>query len=250
MGWLAQRFINKFKLQDLPRVKYPEHKFINGKRLHKSPWGYLPGATTVLGQTKDSGSKVALDRWRQNNPEEGKRVLARGRNLDDYVGKFWSGVEIMNDSSVTTKLSPQDKLNQQIDEFLSVLAPCAIEYPLASLSGFCGSPDAIAQIVKKPSPSHPLASLPKDSIILIDFKTSTKKKTDSKVKDYFLQLGAYSHLIKENFNFDISYAVIAMACEETGHPLFWILHTNDITKYRLEFFNRLEQYNEEYSDGF
>jgi hypothetical protein len=250
MGWLEERFINQYNLDNLPRIKYPSHKYIHGKRLHKTPYGYLPGVTTVLGQTKPAGAKVALDRWKKQNPEEGKRVLARGRALDAYVGKYWSGLELMNDSigGVAT-LTGQDELNQQQNQFLSVLAPLAIEYPMASIKGFAGSPDAIALVQNQPPKDYPLA-LNQGDVVLIDFKTSTKKKTDSYVTDYFLQLGAYSQLIKENFNFEIKRACIAMSCEATGYPLFWLLNQDDIAERRDQFFERLQEYNAEYSDGF
>ena len=80
-------------------------------------------------------------------------------------------------------------------------------------------------------------------VSVIDFKTSTKHKTPSKIKNYFLQETAYAKMFEENFNVPIERIVTIVAVEETGQsqlfveePGKWVDQLKDLrAQYRAEY---------------
>ena len=80
-------------------------------------------------------------------------------------------------------------------------------------------------------------------VSVIDFKTSTKHKTPSKIKNYFLQETAYAKMFEENFNVPIERIVTIVAVEATGQsqlfveePGKWVDQLKDLrAQYRAEY---------------
>jgi hypothetical protein len=223
MGWLTKEFLENFS-SDFPQTKIPRHKNYDGNRLHVTPYGLLPGVTTILGATKDRNSLYFLKKWQKQNPKERDRVLNRGRGLDNYVQTYFLG-----------KQPEPHYLYDQIWDFLKTLRPLVIEYPLASVRGYAGSPDAICLNEN-------------NETVLIDWKTSTRKKQESWVKDYKLQLIGYREMIKENFGFYPQKHIIAIATEEIGKADYFQVNPTDLLV--DEFYDRLKQYQQEYCEDF
>ena len=80
-------------------------------------------------------------------------------------------------------------------------------------------------------------------VSVIDFKTSTKRKVPSKIKNYFVQETAYAKMFEERYQIPIERIVTIVAVEETGQsqlfvedPSKWVDHLLDLrTQYRTEF---------------
>ena len=79
-------------------------------------------------------------------------------------------------------------------------------------------------------------------LAVIDFKTSTKKKTLAKCGHYFMQCAAYAQCYKEMTGVDIGKLVIIMSTEECAAAQIFIESTKDYLKkfcfLRREFFKR------------
>jgi hypothetical protein len=101
--------------------------------------------------------------------------------------------------------------------------------------GYAGSPDAICLNEN-------------NETVLIDWKTSTRKKQESWVKDYKLQLIGYREMIKENFGFYPQKHIIAIATEEIGKADYFQVNPTDLLV--DEFYDRLKQYQQEYCEDF
>ena len=80
-------------------------------------------------------------------------------------------------------------------------------------------------------------------VSVIDFKTSTKHKTPSKIKNYFLQETAYAKMFEEMYDTKIERIVTIVAVEETGQsqlfveePGKWVDQLKDLrAQYRAEY---------------
>ena len=80
-------------------------------------------------------------------------------------------------------------------------------------------------------------------VSVIDFKTSTKHKTPSKIKNYFLQETAYATMFEEMYGVPIERIVTIVAVEETGQSQLFVEEPNNW----LEQLQELRaQYKEEY----
>ena len=80
-------------------------------------------------------------------------------------------------------------------------------------------------------------------VSVIDFKTSTKRKTPSQIKGYFMQETAYAIMFEEMYGVSINRIVTIIAVEETGQsqmfveePSKWIEPLKELrTLYREEY---------------
>ena len=80
-------------------------------------------------------------------------------------------------------------------------------------------------------------------VSVIDFKTSTKRKTPSQIKGYFMQETAYAKMFEERYNIPIERIVTIIAVEETGQsqmfveePSKWIEPLKELrNQYRQEY---------------
>ena len=61
-----------------------------------------------------------------------------------------------------------------------------------------------------------------EKLSVIDFKTSTKKKSPSKIKGYFMQETAYAKMFEERYSVPIERIVTIIAVEETGQSQMFI----------------------------
>jgi genome maintenance exonuclease 1 len=80
-------------------------------------------------------------------------------------------------------------------------------------------------------------------VSVIDFKTSTKRKTPSKIKGYYMQETAYAKMFEEMYGVPINRIVTIIAVEETGQSQMFV----DEPKKWIEPLKELRaQYREEY----
>ena len=63
-------------------------------------------------------------------------------------------------------------------------------------------------------------------VSVIDFKTSTKRKYPSQIKNYFMQETAYATMFTEMFGIDVERIVTIVSVEETGKSQLFVEEPN------------------------
>lgn len=180
----------------------------NGARYYITPSGKrLPSVTTVLSEL----SKQSIDNWIQRVGQEEaervrKRATDRGTKLHSLIEKY-----LKNEPKLFEGIMPD--LRQNFIDIKSGLLPIDnirhIEAPLYSESlGVAGRTDLIADYDQIPS--------------VIDFKTSTKEKSESYIENYFMQSSGYQYMYKELTGFDVRQIVIIIAVDGRETPQVFI----------------------------
>ena len=204
---------------------------IDGKRYYVTPEGNkYPSVTTVTGMHNAKW----IAQWRKRVGEEeankiSRQAAGRGSRYHYLQEDFLNNLDI---SEKLKKATPLDlmmfnqtkSLTEQIGDIYM------LEGSLYS-DDLCmaGRVDCIAEWSGKVS--------------VIDFKTSTKSKSPSKIKNYFVQETAYAKMFEERYQIPIERIVTIVAVEETGQsqlfvedPSKWVDHLLDLrTQYRTEF---------------
>lgn len=66
------------------------------------------------------------------------------------------------------------------------------------------------------------------SLSIVDFKTSTREKTESEIESYFIQTAIYAQMYEELTYFNIKQVVIFMICDDLNHPLVFKMNIDRI----------------------
>ena len=204
---------------------------INGKRYYTTPEGkHYPSVTTVTGML----NKVWIKKWRKAVGEEkankiSRQAATRGTRYHQLQEDFLNNILTEERLKEATPLDLM--MFNQTKELTSKLGDIyMLEGSMFSNElEMAGRVDCIAEFAGKVS--------------VIDFKTSTKHKTPSKIKNYFLQETAYAKMFEENFNVPIERIVTIVAVEETGQsqlfveePGKWVDQLKDLrAQYRAEY---------------
>ena len=199
---------------------------INGKRFYVVDGEKYPSITTVLSERNKEG----LVRWRKS---VGNEVA---NNIMRTAAKRGTAVHTLVENYLDNKeLSKQDVLPLAL---FTLLKPSldninSIRIQEGSLYSnkwkVAGRVDCIAEFAGEVS--------------VIDFKTSTKRKTPSQIKGYYMQETAYAKMFEEMYNIPINRIVTIVAVEETGEsqmfveePKHWIDRLKDLrNQYRDEY---------------
>ena len=204
---------------------------INGKRYYRTPDGkHYPSVTTVTGMLNAKWIK----KWRKSVGEEkankiSRKAAMRGTRYHQLQEDFLNNILTEERLKEATPLDLM--MFNQTKELTSKLGDIyMLEGSMFSNElEMAGRVDCIAEFAGKVS--------------VIDFKTSTKHKTPSKIKNYFLQETAYAKMFEENFNVPIERRVTIVAVEETGQsqlfveePGKWVDQLKDLrAQYRAEY---------------
>lgn len=172
-----------------------------GTRYYKVPTGELyPSVTSVTGYEK----REFFAEWRKNNPEKAERSVKRGTNfhkmIEDYLNnvvvnvKNYSYYESMLFEQILPEINKIDNIRCQ-------------EAPLwSSTLRLAGRVDCIAEY--------------NGILSVIDFKTASREKHYSDIKEYFMQATAYAIMCKERTGISINNIVILMSCEDGSVNVF------------------------------
>jgi len=194
-------------------------------RLYETPDGKkYPSVTTVTGWDK----RLFFKKWRQENPQESKRVLGRGNIFHELVENY------LNNKDPLEKENPSDYWNTHVenskelfyilqDELNKINNIRCLEVALWSkLLTLAGRVDCIAEYDGKLS--------------IIDFKTSTRPKSKKDIENYFLQATAYAIMWHERTNQAIEQIAILVATDEgfsqvfTANPVDYVPKLRDCIK--------------------
>ena len=213
---------------ELPKIKRVQ---VDGKRHYQLADGECvpyPSVTTILSGCKKS--KKALHEWRKRVGAEtankiSKQATERGTSvhqlIEDYCQNKESEGKVMpNAADMFSRL--RDVANESIDNIKLVEGLMYSEYLRAA-----GTVDMVAEFNGKLS--------------VIDWKTSTRRKTRSRCYNYFKQEAAYAVMYEEMTGQPITQLVTVVTDQEGGSQVF-IEHRDE---WIGEFIELRDQYEEE-----
>ena len=193
-------------LVSLPEIKATqteEGRFYLGTNGQK-----YSSVTTVLGRRKEK--RIALAEWRSRVGDESAnrisgRASRRGTSVHKLVESF-----VMNEEIDFRKEMPLNtEMFRSIEPILieNLKLVRAVEVGLMSDTlRLAGRTDVIGTW--------------KDSNSVIDIKTSTRKKTEKDILDYFLQCTAYAIMFEEATGICTPDIVVAIAVEDDNPQIF------------------------------
>lgn len=192
-------------------------------RKYLTPSGNLyPSVTTVL----SSYNKKQILEWRNRVGDEAANKIAgkasrRGTSVH-YVCEQYL-LNLMNDMRMKMMmpnvkelfLQLRDHLDQNIGKIY-----CLEQALYSDKLRIAGRVDCIAEW--------------RGQLSVIDFKTSTKKKNEDNILNYFMQCSAYAEMFEEITGMPIEQIVVAIATEE-GESQFFVRNKRDYLN-ELEFY--------------
>lgn len=227
---------------------------INGKRYYIIGNNKYPSVTTVLGSMTDSSGLIE---WRLNvGEEEADRISKFSANRGTIMHQM---IEYFLGSSLTSKrerlLYAQEKILDFVKEnnfsnkelevgrklfysfynnglFDRISRVISIEDTLYStqMGGYAGRVDNIYENISC-------------RLIILDFKTSRKKKRKDWIKNYFMQIAAYFLAYWEMYGIKPDGGEIWIAVEN-DEPQIFELTWEDIKEYGKDFLLLVKKYHE------
>lgn len=195
----------------LPTLSSLETKEINGKRHYLLPSGkYVPSVTTMLGYFKAH----RIQEWRNRVGHEqankiSNRASTRGTKFHNLLQKYLENSPLT--SILTENVMPDMKqafydMESTLDKIDNIHY---LETPLYSEKmRLAGRTDVIGEF---------------DGVLsVIDFKTSSKPKTESMIEDYFLQGTCYALMYEERVGIPIDQIVVIMSTDGMEKPQLFV----------------------------
>ena len=177
----------------------------NGMRFYETPDGLkYPSITTVLG--KQPGKQKGLQAWRKRIGEEQARIVSgkaarRGTAFHNICEDYLNGMEDITHHKEKNFLAwcmfgemkshLDEKINKVVLQEQSMYSP---KYKVAGRCDFIG--------------------VYKDTLAVVDFKTTTTPKKEEWIEDYFIQCSAYASMYEEHTGETIEDIVIMMVAED------------------------------------
>ena len=177
----------------------------NGMRFYETPDGNkYPSITTVLG--KQPGKQKGLQAWRQRIGEEQARIVSgkaarRGTAFHNICEDYLNGMDDIAHHKEKNFLAwcmfgemkshLDEKINKVVLQEQSMFSP---KYKVAGRCDFIG--------------------VYKDTLAVVDFKTTTTPKKEEWIEDYFIQCSAYASMYEEHTGETIEDIVIMMVAED------------------------------------
>ena len=188
---------------------------IDGKRYYVTPEGNkYPSVTTVTGLLNAKW----IAQWRKNVGEEKANQISRqaaGRGSRYH----YLQEDFINNLDITEKLAQATPLDlmmfNQTRELTEKIGDIYMLEGSMYSDDLCmaGRVDCIAEFAGKVS--------------VIDCKTSTKAKSASKIKNYFMQETAYAKMFEERYQVPIERIVTIVSVEETGQAQLFVENPNN-----------------------
>lgn len=201
------------------KFDYPEltTEAIDGMRFYKTPTGeYYPSVTTVLGNTLPEEKSQALKKWAnaigQANAQKKTQAAAdRGTAVHLMIERHLMGEPPFSpgefDQAYINSFNALKLKLKNINEIW-----CQEKALYSHILGMAGRVDCIGVY--------------KGEECIIDFKTSSKLKSQKDIEDYRLQLTAYAVMHNTMFNTNINKGIILMT-SEAGFPQEFSVNLTD-----------------------
>ena len=218
-------FTHKPPLKDLPPLKAKTSdlgRFYTNLNTNES----YPSITTVLG----AQSKQGIIEWKKRVGEEvanhiSRQAANRGTHVHNMVEDHLNNLDVDQVEKYKKQFLPRMMFNVLKPELskinnirLQEAAMYSTDYTVA------GRVDCIAEY--------------DGTLSVIDFKTSTKEKSEDWIENYFVQGSAYSQMYKEHFDEDVNQVVILITTEQGTTQVF--------KKNPHDYLEKLKQYVEEF----
>lgn len=211
-----------FVHKPLPRLEIPRVEE-DGKRYYVTPNGdRYRSVTTILSQL----SKQGIEEWRARIGEEEAtkittKAATRGTKLHTMMEDYVANDEdfALNKMPTTTSLflDIQPYVDKNVDEVYG------IEYPLFSdRLRAAGTSDLICKYAGR--------------VTILDYKTSSKRKRESWIENYFVQSTAYAMMVKERYDLDVEQIVILIAVAD-DLPQVFVKDPNEFASRTIEIFD-------------
>lgn len=191
----------------------------DGVRHYRLPTGEMyPSVTTILSALDTTW----LKNWKRKVGEEKAKeisgmALSRGTAIHDLAEKYLLNTPDWSKGSMPFNLVEFKKIKKILDEHVDVIH--GIEMPLFSHTlKAAGTTDLFCRW--------------KNQRVVLDFKTSTREKSEDKIEHYFIQATAYSTMIEEYYGTSIDKIVILMIVDHSEPLVF--------EKDRHEYTDRVE----------
>ena len=185
-----------------PELIVHTHK---GMRFYETPDGNkYPSITTVLG--KQPGKQKGLQAWRQRIGEEQARIVSgkaarRGTAFHNICEDYLNGIEDITHHKDKNFLAwcMFGEMKSHLDEKINkvVLQEQSMYSPRYKVAGRCD-----------------FIGVYKDTLAVVDFKTTTTPKKEEWIEDYFVQCSAYASMYEEHTGETIEDIVIMMVAED------------------------------------
>lgn len=172
----------------------------NNKRYYKTPTGEnYPSVTTVLGSSLD---KSKLFEWRKRvGEQEAQKISTRAANRGTLLHSMCEKYMLNDDSFAQKQMPLTIELFKSIQKYIdAVEVVYGNEIPLYSHDlKTAGRSDVFCKMGGKNC--------------ILDFKTSSRLKTEKDIESYFLQCTAYAMMIRELKQIEVPRIVILIAVE-------------------------------------
>lgn len=184
---------------------YPQIETVSlqGRRFYAvDPEHYYPSITTVLGSSQPDEKRASLEAWkaRVGNKEAAKisaDAATRGTNVHLMLERHLQGLDPKIEEFPETHSAIFRSMRVELRKINTVYGQEVALYSHdLMVAGRC---DLIAEY--------------QNELAIVDYKTSTRVKSEADISDYWLQCAFYALAHNEMFKTDISKMVIIMGVE-------------------------------------
>ena len=218
-------FLHKPPIKDLPPLKAKTSdvgRFYTNLETNES----YPSITTVLG----AQSKQGILEWKKRVGEDvanhiSNQAATRGTAVHNMVEDHLNNINVDEVEKYKKQFLPRMMFNVLKPELIKInnirlqeAAMYSSDYTVAGRVDCIGEYDGVLSV--------------------IDFKTSTKEKSEDWIENYFIQGSAYSQMYKEHFGEEVPQIVILITTEQGTTQVF--------KKKPEDYLGKLKQYVEEF----
>jgi len=216
------------------KFTYPKstRSIINGSRHYALDGSNLPSVTTILKATQSEEDKAGIAAWKERvGHAEAERIKneasSRGSSMHSYIEQFLLGkmnLDLLEEENQSKSMAEEIIDNGLKDKLNEVWgAEATVYYP----GKYAGTADCIGVYEGRET--------------ILDFKQSNKPKKEEYIKDYFLQLGAYSLAHNTVYNSNITQGIILLCTVDRLFQDFKI-EGNELINFQNKFLDRVEQF--------
>ncbi len=216
------------------KFTYPKstRSIINGSRHYALDGSNLPSVTTILKATQSEEDKASIAAWKERvGHAEAERIKneasSRGSSMHSYIEQFLLGkmnLDLLEEENQSKSMAEEIIDNGLKDKLNEVWgAEATVYYP----GKYAGTADCIGLYEGRET--------------ILDFKQSNKPKKEEYIKDYFLQLGAYSLAHNTVYNSNITQGIILLCTVDRLFQDFKI-EGNELINFQNKFLERVEQF--------
>jgi len=216
------------------KFTYPKstRSIINGSRHYALDGSNLPSVTSILKATQSEEDKAGIAAWKERvGHAEAERIKneasSRGSSMHSYIEQFLLGkmnLDLLEEENQSKSMAEEIIDNGLKDKLNEVWgAEATVYYP----GKYAGTADCIGLYEGRET--------------ILDFKQSNKPKKEEYIKDYFLQLGAYSLAHNTVYNSNITQGIILLSTVDRLFQDFKI-EGNELINFQNKFLERVEQF--------